>query len=578
MCGLVGTAKRSLSSLARPAAIGNELGKGRGTLKVGRWKAGNRRGSLLRGFWLALLWLGLQAPLHAAELPRIESKAGRHALIVDGEPFLMLGAQAHNSSNYPAMLPKVWPVLKQLHANTLEIPVAWEQIEPEEGRFDFSYVETLLDEARANDVRLVLLWFGTWKNTSPNYAPEWVRTNPRRFPRMTKPDGSAHYVLSPHSRSNLEADRKAFVALMQFLRDHDPQNTVIMVQVQNELGSYGLARDHAAEPARLFEGAVPNELGHGTWKQRYGELAEQAFTAWHMARYVDAIAAAGKAVKNLPMFCNAALGDAFDAKAASFSATGGPQWNVIDIWKKAAPAIDLVAPDIYNRDQKAVAAYLDHYSRPDNALMIPEIGNAAEHARFFWAALGEGAIGFAPFGMDASGYSNYPLGAKELDEATIHAFASKYGLFQPIARQWARIARDHPTWGAAKGADAADQSHVMGRWRITAQYELWEFGEREWTWIQTDSHPTKGQPTGGLTVAQLGPDEFLLAASDVRVRFALDQPRPGETGAMLRVEEGTFDDEGRWVTTRVWNGDQTDYGLNFTAEPRLLKVRLGAYR
>ena len=68
----------------------------------------------------------------------------KHALIVDGAPFLMLGAQANNSSNYPAVLPKVWPVIRELHANTLEIPVAWEQIEPVEGKFDFSWVDTLL--------------------------------------------------------------------------------------------------------------------------------------------------------------------------------------------------------------------------------------------------------------------------------------------------------------------------------------------------------------------------------------------------------------------------------------------------
>ena len=520
----------------------------------------------------------------AGELPRIVSKAGRHTLMVDGQPFLMLGAQAHNSSNYPSALPKVWPVIRQLHANTLEIPIAWEQVEPVEGRFDFSYLDTLLREARANDVRLVLLWFGTWKNTGPNYTPAWVKTAPGRFPRMRMPDGKAHYVLSPHGRATLEADKRAFVRVMQHLRDHDPQNTVIMVQPENEMGSYGLARDHAPDARRLFEGAVPAELVRklsrrsGTWSTVFGPFAEQAFTSWHMARYVDEIAAAGKAVKRLPMYTNAALGDPFDAKAAIGSATGGPQWNMIDVWKAAAPHIDFVAPDIYNRDAKAVLAYLGHYARPDNALMVPEIGNAADYARFFWPTLGKGGIGFAPFGMDATGFSNYPLGAKTLDAETMEAFASKYRLFRPIAAAWARIAGSRPTWGTAKAADAADQSGVLGRWRVTAQYELWEFGERDWTWIQTDPHPTKGKPVGGMVAAQIGPDEFLLAGSDVRVRFALDRPAAGETGSMLRVEEGSFAPDGKWVMSRVWNGDQTDYGLNFTSQPRLLKVTLAASR
>jgi beta-galactosidase GanA len=523
------------------------------------------------------------APAIGAEpVPRLVSSNGKHSFLVDGQPFLMLGAQANNSSNYPAMLPKVWPVLKRLHANTLEIPIAWEQVEPVEGRFDFSFLDELLRQARANDMRVVLLWFGTWKNTGPSYTPEWVKTNSARFARMKTREGKTHYVLSPHSRATLEADKRAFVALMQHIRANDPQHTIIMVQPQNEMGSYGLTRDHAPNAVRLFNGPVPPVLARlkgksGTWSQVFGEFADQAFTSWHMARYTDEIAAAGKAVKPLPMYTNAALGDPFDAKAASTSATGGPQWNMIDVWKAAAPNIDLVAPDIYNREHREVIAHLGHYARADNALMIPEFGNSVNHARFFWPALGKGAIGFAPFGMDATGYSNYPLGAKALGPQEMEAFASKYRLFSPIARQWARIAASRPTWGSAKGPDAADQSQVIGRWKVTAMYELWEFGERDWTWIKTDPHPTKGHAVGGMVVAQLAPDEFLVAGSDVRARFTLDQPRGGEIGTVLRVEEGSFAPDGQWVMTRVWNGDQTDYGLNFTQQPVLLKVKLGTY-
>ncbi|HEX5181956.1 MAG TPA: DUF5597 domain-containing protein [Allosphingosinicella sp.] len=535
---------------------------------------------------LAAAALIVAAPAAAATpLPRILAEPnGRHLLTVDGRPFLMLGAQANNSSNYPAMLPLVWPVIHRIHANTLEIPVAWEQVEPVEGRFDFSWVDALLKSARDNHVRLVLLWFGTWKNTGPNYAPAWVKMDPKRFPHMLTADGKIHYVLSPHSRANLEADKRAFVALMTHLRDVDPDNQVIMVQVENEIGSYGLARDHGPEAERLFRGPVPAELIRklgrkpGTWTEIFGDFADQAFASWYMARYTDEIAAAGKAVKDLPMYCNSALGNPFDAKAASISPSGGPQWNMIEIWRAAAPHIDLVAPDIYNRDEREVSAILADYDRPDNPLMVPETGNSIDHARFFWEALGRGAIGYAPFGMDATGYSNYPLGAKELDEATLDAFASKFALFAPIASVWAGIAATHPGWGVAKGADAADRSQVMGRWKVTAQFELWQFGEREWTWIKSDPNPAKGKPIGGAVVVQLGPDEFLVAGSDARIRFALDKPGPGETGTMVRVEEGTFDEAGRWVMRRVWNGDETDYGLNFTGTPVLLRVTLGSYR
>ena len=541
-------------------------------------------GKLIRAL-LALTLAAIALPAMAAEVPRLVSKNGRHALFVDGAPFLMLGIQANNSSNYPAMLPLVWPMVERLHANTLEIPVAWEQIEPVEGKFDFSYVDVLLKQARQHDTRLVLLWFGTWKNGNGTYVPEWVKSDTVRFPRARTASGAAHHSLSAFGKNTLNADRRAFVALMTYLRDHDPDNSVIMVQPENEAGAWSLGRDYRPEATALFEGPVPaalvSRLGRkpGSWRQVFGKTAETAFSAWHTAQYIDAIAAAGKAVKPLPMYCNAALSDAFNAEPDPMGVpAGGPNWTVIDIWKAAAPHIDLVAPDIYTQDWKGYLAYVDHYARPDNPLMVPETGHALEFARFFWPVLGKGAIGFAPFGLDGDDYTNYPLGAKVLDDATIEAFAANYRLFKPMAGSWAKIALEKPTWGVAKSPDAADQSTVLGRWRVTAMFDMWAFGEREWTWLTVDPHPTKGKMVGGALVAQLGPDEFLVAGANIRMRFGLADAAPGEHSQYLSVEQGSFDQSGAWVRRNVWNGDQTDYGLNFTARPVMLRVRLGTWK
>ncbi|MEN2749682.1 DUF5597 domain-containing protein [Sphingomonas sp. T9W2] len=537
----------------------------------------------MRGWAVALaswaLVAGAAASTAPGEVPRIESRNGRHALMVDGAPFLMLGVQANNSSNYPAMLPQVWSMVDRLHANTLEIPVAWEQIEPVEGQFDFSYLDALLPQARERGVKLVLLWFGTWKNTSPGYVPAWVKRDNARFPRMRTRDGKTHYALSPHAPATLAADRKAFVALMRYLKDKDTDNSVIMVQPENEVGVYQQGRDYSPEANRLFAQPVPSKLARkGTWEQAYGVGAEAAFNAWYTARYIDEIAAAGKAVKPVPMYVNAAVGDPFAAPGKSGGASGGPDWQVIDVWKAAAPHIDAVAPDLYGRDGNNYLKFLDHYARPDNALLVPETGNAMDFARFLWPTLGRGGIGWAPFGMDDTGYSNHPLGAVTLDAATLDAFARPYAFLKPMARGWAKLAYAHPGWGTAKGAPDTEQTKVMGRWRVSAKYGEWQFGSMDSPWLKAAPPPHAAQPVGGMAVLHLAPDQFLVTGTDIRVNIDLADKSKGETAMLLKVEEGTLADDGSFVMRRVLNGDQTDYGLNFTAQPMLLRVTMGTYR
>ncbi|WP_179562936.1 DUF5597 domain-containing protein [Sphingomonas sp. R3G8C] len=514
----------------------------------------------------------------AAPLPHIERTKSGAMLVVDGAPFLMLGAQANNSSNYPAPLKQVWPTIDAMSANTLEIPVAWEQIEPREGQFDFSWVDHLLGEARQHNKRLVLLWFATWKNTAPAYAPEWVKLNPVRFPHMLTSKGEVHYAMSPLGTETLKADTRAFAALMRHLRQADPQNTVIMVQVENEVGSYGNVRDFSPQAQKLFDGPAPTTLlkhygkpAGQSWAKAFGSDADEYFQAWYVASYINTVALAGKAEKALPMYANAALASAFGRQAATTYSSGGPVHHVIDIYKLAAPALDLVAPDIYNHDEKAVAAYLGFYGRPDNPLMVPEIGNSTEYARFFWDALGKGTIGFSPFGMDQTGYFNYPLGARALD-GSLNGFARIYRLFAPMQSVWAKAGAQGLVRAAGEPIDPAakhTRELTLGRYKATLGFGQHQFG--------FDPPAGNTQPTGGAALAQLGPDEFLITGFDTRVTLALADPAPGESLLLLRAEEGHYEPDGeggqRWVFDRVWNGDQIDYGFNFSGLPQVLRVR-----
>ncbi len=537
------------------------------------------------------LGMGATAQAESSVAPRLIQQDGRWMMQVDGQPFLMLAGQVHNSSHWTGALPQVWAAIRDAHANTVAVPVAWEQIEPEEGRFDFSFVDTLLNQARKQKVRLVLLWFGTWKNTSAQYTPAWVKLHPDRFPPMLDEEGKPSYCLSPFGEATLESDRRAFVALMRHLKQVDgDRHTVIMVQVENEVGTYGLARDHGAAAEAAFNAPVPDAIlkgqppktsgrGRGNWREVYGEDADQYFHSWAIARYIDRIAEAGKAVHPLPMSVNNALRDPLEPLAPwkKNFASGGPTYDVLGLYKAAAPHIDVIGPDIYMPESAKVTRVLDQFQRPDNALWVPEIGNAERYARYLWQVVGRGGIGVSPFGVDYADYSNYPLGSRFTDERMTAPIAAVYRLLRPMASQWAGWAQQGRTRGAAEGDDHAPQTLGFDGWTAQLSFGEWQFGERSWPQLKDDAPPGSETPAGGVAVAQIGPDEFIVVGQRVRLRLSPDASFRGRGHTLLSAEEGQFDSNGRWVMARRWNGDQVDWGFNLPARGAVLRVRMGRY-
>jgi hypothetical protein len=525
---------------------------------------------------LAITSTTLTAPAQTSQqpMPQLVKKDGRFALMVDGAPYLILGAQANNSSDWPEMLPKVWAASEYLQANTLEIPIYWEQFEPEPGKFDYTAMDALLAQARSHQVHLVLLWFGTWKNGSQHYMPEWMKRQPERYPHVTSKNGAPVDSPSPFAVASRDADVHAFTAFMQHLKAADAERTVLMVQVENETGVWGALRDYSPAADKLFAAPVPADVlramhitpstPSANWHDAFGAEAEVCFHAWAVARYVQQVAAAGKAVYPLPLYTNAALRDPLKPGAPGSYESGGPTDNVLNIWKLEAPALDILAPDIYMTDSTQYLKVLELYHRPDNPLFIPETSGSAGVARFFFSALGMQAIGFSPFGLDYTRIHPGPDNTVDKPTSFLDPTAENYRLIGPMMREVARLNFAGKLQAVSEVKGEFTQKLHFGAWEATVSYGA----------LRNSAAKGNAEPVGRALVAQTGDDQFLVAGLFSRVDFApID---PSKHRQFLRVEEGRYEN-GEFHFLRILNGDQTDWGLNFSSGDEVLRVSVSTY-
>ncbi|OGU81959.1 MAG: mannonate dehydratase, partial [Ignavibacteria bacterium RBG_16_35_7] len=361
-------------------------------------------------------------------IPHLKKQGTATQLIVGGKPFLILGGEFGNSSftSLEYMEP-IWPKLKTMNLNTVLAPVYWELIEPVEGKFDFELFDQLVKEARNHNLKLVLLWFASWKNSMSSHAPSWVKKDQHRFPRIKDDKGKSHEILTPFSEENLQADLKAFQALMKHVKEIDKnEHTIIMIQPENEIGMLPTARDYHPLANKKFQEDVPPEFiqylkknkgklvpefvevwgkngfrESGTWEEIFGEgtHTDEIFMAWYYSKFTNTIVEAGKVIYPLPMFVNAALNRPGRSPGEGYP-SAGPLPHLMDIWKAGGPSIDFLSPDFYFPNIKH---WSDLYTRQENPLFIPEHrfdSTAAAKAAFVFGHYE--AIGFSPFSIEST--------------------------------------------------------------------------------------------------------------------------------------------------------------------------------
>ncbi len=523
---------------------------------------------------------------------------GKQVLFVDDAPFFAVAGEVHNSdSSSPEYMEKIWKIADDLGLNTLLLPVTWELTEPEEGTFDFSIPDALIAQGRKWKKRIIFLWFGSWKNAQMMYAPEWVKRDIDRFQRAQAVKGEAKsysdmgfiklpsYSISYLSKEACQADGKAFAALMAHIKEVDEEvGTVIGVQVENETGLSGSARERSDAADAAFASKVPadfvaymkshtgtmhpdvreaveNGAEEGTWSEVFGPCAEEIFSAYYVSGFVNAVAKEGRAVYNLPMFANAWLVHKGDV--AGNYPSGGPQSRMHEVWRYCAPTIDVLCPDIYVREFMEVC---DDYSR-NQPLFIPEAATHSYAAPRLAYCIGHyHAMGYSPFGFDDIGHpftmmQGFLFGMDVSDPAlqTPQDFGEYAWFAKTLTSMMPLLADKYGTNALqAVSSECKEEVSMMNFGKIIAA-----------VFFQSEYKPMKGN--GVALCVQVDPEEYYLIGYECAVNLMAGDAKHYD---LLALEEGSFVN-GKFERVRRLNGDESA-SMVFDA-PKLLRIKIHTY-
>lgn len=536
-------------------------------------------------------------------------------LVVHGMPFLILGGELGNSSAAcPQDIERIFPKLKKMGLNTVLVPVYWDLTEPVEGQFDFTLTDKALQQARENDLKIVFLWFGAWKNSMSCYAPLWFKENHKKYPRAYTQSGKPLEIASAFSEAVYEADHHAFSQWMQHIATVDKEEgTVIMIQIENEIGMLEDARDYSREANKIFNAPVPAEFmtylqknkkalhpqmlkkwesqgckKQGYWQEVFGAdiYTDEIFMAWHYAKYVEGLAQTARSIYNIPLYVNAAM-NSRGRKPGEYP-SAGPLAHLIDVWHCGAPSIDILAPDLYDN---GFTDWVARYKLHNNPLFIPEIRLTDNNSvRAFYIFGEHDAIGISPFSIeDGSDSPNSPL---------VQSYAKLTELMPLLTKYQGK--------GLMKGLlfDSENKERIIADDDLTIT-------ARHFFTLPWDPRATNGSiwPEGGGILLKLSKNEYIVAGSGIVLEFAKTsekqtiekQKQLGEDGFALRndqiktkhdkfkgmrcgigyVDEVKVDKDGKLHYVRRLNGDQDHQGRHVrisVGDFKILHVQLYEYQ
>lgn len=532
-------------------------------------------------------------------------------LYVDGKPFVILGGELGNSSaSSPADIARIFPKLQRMNLNTVLVPVYWDMVEPVEGDFDFSLIDATLEEARRCGLKVVFLWFGAWKNSMSCYAPSWFKSDYKKYPRAYTSDGKPLEIASAFSENVYQADSRAFKAWLSHLADVDKDGTVLMVQIENEIGMLEDARDYSAAAQREYDKGVPSQLmafleknkkslhpqlserwrdngmkSAGSWREVFGDdiYSDEYFMAWNYAAYVERLAREARDILGRPLYVNAAM-NSRGRKPGEYP-SAGPLAHLKDIWHAAAPTVDILSPDLYD---KGFTDWVAQYHTSDNPLFIPEIRRFDGNAAQAYYIIGEhDAIGISPFSIEN--------GSDSPQSTPVRGYAALRDLMPLLVKYQGKGVMN----GFYFDNDSTERILRHDGLKITANH----YFTLPWDPRATDG--SEWMPVGGVII-RLAPDEYIIAGTGIVVKFENETESSvkrnlGEDGflnagsdrnaapswgggmrvGLASVDEVAVNPDGTLQFVRRYNGDETHQGRHVRIgvdDFQVLHVKLYQYK